>query len=158
MNSKLKVLTITMVTMAVAGVLLYTPLSSALQSCEADPASEADCVEGKEWVWWFLNNSEPTVVEGVVAALLREMLVVNTCDGQMRIVLPEEWTVDTEVMTRDGLFTSGYLSVGENITISALRANIIEKEGLCIYASLGYEIVDDSDIHAYAALPLNIET
>jgi len=56
------------------------------------------------------------------------------------------------------LFGSGYLSVGENVTVRALRAEIIEKEGLCIYVLIGYEIVDDAGVHAYAAIPLNIET
>jgi len=55
------------------------------------------------------------------------------------------------------LFGCGYLHQGENVTVKALRTNVIDKEGLSIYFAIGYEIVNDADVHAYAAMPLNIE-
>jgi hypothetical protein len=39
-------------------------------------------------------------------------------------------TVNGEVTMREELFES-YLSEGENITVKALRANVINKQGLC---------------------------
>ncbi len=56
------------------------------------------------------------------------------------------------------LFGSGYLSEGENITVKALSANLIDKEGLRIYLTVAYEIIDESGVYAYANLPFNIET
>jgi hypothetical protein len=160
MNSKLKFLSVALLTVAVAGVLLYTPLTRALQSAECNETSEADRgdISKLEWVLWFLNNSEPVAIEGAAVTLLDGMLVVNTADGQVRVALPEEWTVGTDVVAREMLFESSYLSVGENVTVSALRADIIQKEGLSIYFAVGYEIVDDAGVHAYAAIPINIET
>ena len=157
LNSKLKFAIVTL-TIVVASTLLYAPLTNAIQSYECEQTPETSCVDEKDWVWWFLNNSEPVTVDGTVVALLRDMLVVNTGEGQTRIILPEEWIIDATITTKEGLFTNNYLDVGENVTVSALRANIISKEGLCIYFLLGYEVVDDSDVHAYATLPLNIET
>lgn len=162
MKSKLKVLAVALVTIAVTSALLYMPLTNALQS-------EVPGVEGthahsyKPWLkarlsWWFLNHSEPVEVEGAAVTLLKGMLVVNTAEGQTRIHLPQEWIVDEELMMREELFESGYLSVGEDIIVKALRGNIIDKEGLRIYLLLGYEIIDESNVHAYAALPFNIET
>lgn len=95
--------------------------------------------------------------EGPVVALFKDMLIVDAGEGQMQIHLPQTWAVDGELTRREELFDSGYLSVGENITVKALRADVIDKEELCIYLLLGYEIIDESGVHAYAVLPFNIE-
>jgi len=49
------------------------------------------------------------------------------------------------------------LSEGENITVKALGADLIDKEGLRIYLLVGYEIINESGVHAYANLRVNIE-
>lgn len=162
MKSKLKVFAVALIMVVVASALLYMPLTGALQS-------EVSDVEGtyahrhKPWSraklgWWFLNHSEPVEVEGDIVILLRSMLVVNTAEGQIRIHLPQEWIVDEELMMREELFENGYLSVGETIAVTALRRNIVDKEGLCIYLLVGYEIIDETSAHACAVLPFNIET
>ena len=160
MNAKLKVLTMVLVTFAVAGALLAMPLTGAALQASGDKSGKAECTQVNELglIWWLLNNSEPEDVEGAAVTFHKDMLMVNTDGGQKRIALPEEWTVGSDLVTREMLFGSGYLSVGENVTVRALRAEIIEKEGLCIYVLIGYEIVDDAGVHAYAAIPLNIET
>jgi hypothetical protein len=85
------------------------------------------------------------------------MLILDTNDGQKRIVLPEEWTVGTDVITRERLSENNYLDQGENVTVKALRTNLFKKTSFNICLLIGYEIVDDSGDHAYAALPVNIE-
>ncbi len=69
-----------------------------------------------------------------------------------------EWTVDGQPTAREMLFGSGYLSEGENINVKALSANLIDKEGLRIYLTVAYEMIDESGVYAYANLPFNIET
>ena len=160
MNSKLKVFTMVLVTFAFAGALLAMPLTGATLQSSGEEAGEAQCAQVDEFglIWWLLNNSEPEDVEGAAVTFHKDMLVVNSDRGQKRIALPEEWIVGSDLVTREMLFGSGYLRIGENVTVRALRAEIIEKEGLCIYVLIGYEIVDDAGVHAYAAIPLNIET
>ena len=85
------------------------------------------------------------------------MLIVDTSEDQIRVHLPAEWTVGNELTLREELFASGYLSEGENITVKALEANLIDKEGLRIYLLVGYEIINESGVHAYANLHVNIE-
>jgi hypothetical protein len=85
------------------------------------------------------------------------MLIVNTADGQARIFLPEEWNVNTDIVTRETLFGSDTFSAGEDVVVNALRSDVIDKEELCIYFLVGYEIANESGVRAYATLPLNIE-
>jgi len=162
MKLKLKVFAVALVTVAVASALLYMPLTNAFHP-EASDVECADAYRCRHRLrarlgLWFLNHSEPVVVEGTAVTLLKGMLVVNVAEGQIRAHLPQEWIVDEESMVREELFESGYLSLGEDITVKALRGDIIDKEGLRIYLLLGYEIIDESGVHAYAVLPFNIET
>jgi hypothetical protein len=171
MKAKAKILAITLVIVAVASVFLYAPLTNAFQP-SGDQESDVEilndmnfearcrCKPGlKAWrVWWFFNHPEPTEVDGAAVALFKNMLIVDTAEGQIRIHLSQAWTVNGEVTMREELFESGYLSEGENTTVKALRADVINKQGLCVYLLLGYEIINESTVHAYAILPFNIET
>lgn len=157
MNGKLKAFSVALVVM-VAGTLLYTPLTRAVQSGNGSVEAKRDGdFRGLKLIWWVLNNSGTVEIEGEAMTYHEDMLIVNTGEGHVRIALPEDWAVGTSVVTREMLFGCGYLRQGENVTVKALRANVIDKEGLSIYFAIGYEIVDDADVHAYAAMPLNIE-
>jgi hypothetical protein len=159
--SKLKVAAVALVTIAVASALLYTPLTIALQSGEEELPEDIPCRRRPRpkarLAWRFLNHSEPVEVEGTVVTLFKNMLIVDTAEERIRIHLPPQWNVDEEVMPREEFYES-YLSVGEEITVEALRADVIDKERLCIYLLLAYEIIDEGGTHAYAVLPFNIET
>jgi hypothetical protein len=106
---------------------------------------------------WFLNHSEPVEVEGTVVTHKEDMLILATGTEQTRVYLPEEWTVDGEIVTREELYSSGYLTEGETVTVKALGADLIDKPILRIYLLVGYEIIDNAGVHAYANLPVNIE-
>jgi hypothetical protein len=171
MKTKTKILAITLVIVAVASIFLYAPLTNALQS-NGDQESSVEILNDMNFearcrcrplvkarlVWWFLNHSEPTEVDGTAVALFKNMLIVDTNEGQIRIHLPQAWTVNGEVTMREELFESGYLSEDENITVKTLRADVANKQGLCLYLPLGYEIINESTVHAHAVLSFNIET
>ena len=171
MKTKIKILTITIAIVAVASVFLYAPLTNALQP-NGDQESDVEILNDMNFdarcrckprpkirrAWWFLNHSEPTKVDGTAGAPLKNMLIVDTSEGQIRIHLPQTWTIDGQVTMREELFESDYLSEDENITVKALRADVIDKQGLCVYLLLGYEIINESGATACAVLPFNIET
>jgi RNase P/RNase MRP subunit p29 len=169
MNSKTKAFTIILASI-VACMLIYLPLIQAVQPSVGlgDELAFAEMEEYKpaglrvglkvRFVWWFLNHSESVEVDGKVVTLTENMLILSTGEDQTRVHLPAEWTVDNEVLMREELFASGYLSEGESITVKALGADLIDKEGLHIYLLVGYEIIDDAGAHAYANLHVNIET
>jgi hypothetical protein len=169
MNSKTKILTVMLVSIA-ASILVALPLTNAIQPSAGlgDELAAAEVGEsrfprlraalGVRFVWWFLNHSEPVEVDGTVVALTEKKLILDTGEGQVRVNLPAEWIVEGEALSLDELFTSGYLSEGESITVKALGADVINKEVLRIYLLVGYEIIDDAGVHATANLPVNIET
>ena len=171
MKSKVKILAITLVIVAVASVFLYAPLTNALQS-NGDQESDVEILNDMNFEarcrcrprprirhgWWFLNHSEPTEVNGAAVALFKNMLIVDTDEGQIRIHLPQAWTVDGQIVMREELFENDYLTEDETITVKVLRADVIDKEGLCVYLLLGYEIINESGASACAVLPFNIET
>jgi hypothetical protein len=105
---------------------------------------------------WFLKNAEPVEVEGTVVALADKKLILNTNEDQIRVNLPTEWVVENEVLTLEELYTS-YLSEGERVTVKALGADMIDKDGLRIYILIGYKIINDLGVQATANLRINIE-
>ena len=153
MNSKLKILSVLLAATAIVGVLVYVPFTAGLQ---ADTGNGA--LKGLRLIQWLLNHSEPVEVEGKAVAYHNGFLIVNTSEGQVRIALPEEWTVGSEIVPRSMLYESGYLSTGENVTVKTLRTNLFEKTTFTIYLAIGYEIIDATGVHAHATLPVNIET
>lgn len=157
MNSRLKVFGVVLVAATVASALVYMPLTMAAQSGNSEGVDNGD-LKSLKLIWWLLNNSEPVEIEGEALTYHKDMLIVDTGEGQVRIALPEEWTVGTDVVAREMLFGSGYLNQGENVTVKALRTNLFEKTAFSIYFAIGYEIIDDAGVHACAAIPLNIET
>ncbi len=167
MNQKTKAFTIILVSV-VASMLIYLPFTYAIEPSEEveSDIAVAAIQEGKpllsrvakvRFVKWFLNHSEPVEIEGTAVNLSEKMLIVNTSEDQIRVHLPAELTAGDELTLREELFACGYLSEGENITVKALEANVIDKEGLRIYLLVGYEIINESGVHAYANLHVNIE-
>ncbi|MCW4016608.1 MAG: hypothetical protein NWF06_09585 [Candidatus Bathyarchaeota archaeon] len=168
MNSKTKALTVIFVSV-VACLLVYSPLTQATQSSislgdEIAVAEIEECTPEctrvgvrVRFAVWFFRNSEPVEVDGTIVALSDKKLILNTADDQIRVNLPAEWTVDNQVLTREELFTSGYLSEGETVTVNALGADATNNQGVCIYLLVGYELVNESGVKATANLAVNIE-
>ncbi len=86
MKSKIKILAMTLVIVAVASVFLYAPLTNALQP-NGDPESDLEILNDMNFEarcrckprvkarrgWWFLNHSEPTEVDGAAVVLFKNM-------------------------------------------------------------------------------------
>lgn len=168
MNTKTKVLT-GLVLALVAVMVVYAPLTQATQTTISlgDELAEIEVEEAdSKWgyirpkvrfVVWFLRNSEPVQADGTIVALSDHKLILDTVASQIRVHLPGEWTVNSNLLTREELFTSGYISEGEAVTIKALQADVDNKEGTIIYITVGYEIINQSGVHAIANLGMNVE-
>ena len=167
MNEKTKAFTI-IAAAVIACMLIYSPLTQATQTNNnlGDDLTVAEIEEREpnsfrvpprvKFAVWFLKHAEPIEVEGAVVTLSEKKLILNTVDDQIRVNLPVEWTVENEVITLEELFEN-YLSESKTVTVKALGADLIDKEGLRIYMLVGYEIITDSGYQAIANLRVNIE-
>ena len=166
MNGWTKTFTVIVVAVVIC-MLIYSPLIQATQT-NLDLGDETALAKIEEWkpdrFWvrprvrfavWFLKNAEPTEVEGTAVALAQKKLIVNVEEEQIRVNMPIQWTVNNEVLTLKELFEN-HLE-GEEVTIKALAADMIDEEGLRIYILVGYELSAGSGVQATACLKVNIE-
>jgi len=168
MNTKTKAFSIILASVVVS-MLIYSPLTQAttpnviigdeLPMGELGQFNTAGFRARPrfKFVLWFLKNSEATQVDGTVVLLTEKILILNTVEDQIRVNLPAEWTIKNEVVKREDLFTRDYLNEGQSITVKALGANVIDKDGVRIYLLVGYKIINELGVHATANLPINIE-
>ena len=68
--------------------------------------------------------------------------------------MPGKWIVDGETLIYSDM-TSGTLTVGDDITLNALKLTL-EKDDHAITAYLAYALTVDG-VTAYALLPFNVE-
>lgn len=116
-----------------------------------------ECYPKLELFKRLIANATSIEINGTVIALVKSMLVLDTDEGHVRIHLPPVWTLNYEVTRREELFNNTFSSIGENVTVKALKAVLFENDGLSINVMMGYEIINADAIHAYAVLPFNIE-
>lgn len=105
----------------------------------------------------LLQNATLSTVNGTVVSTVQDMLVLDTGSGQVRVLLPKDWTVDNEVVGRAALFNGTFAGAGQSVTIKVLESNVFSNTNFSINVMMGYEAINATSIHAYAVLPFNIQ-
>jgi hypothetical protein len=115
---------------------------------------------GKDNAWTkrFLENATITTVNGTVVSMFKGMLILETGSSEVRILMPQYWSVGTDVVGRWKLFNSTYSfsAPGQNVTAKVLESEIFENPSFSINVMVGYEITNATGTTAYAVLPFNI--
>lgn len=109
------------------------------------------------WNGELLQNATLSTVQGTVVSEVKGMLVLDTGSGEIRVMLPRDWTVGNEVMDRNSLFSGSFASPGQNMTIKVLESDVFSNASFSINTMLGYEAINTTSTHAYAVLPFNIQ-
>jgi hypothetical protein len=109
------------------------------------------------WNGRLLENATNSTVSGTVVAEVSGMLVLDTGSGQIRVSLPQKWTVGDDVVNRASLFNGTFASSGQTVTIYVLESNLVSNTSFSINTMLGYEAINATGTHAYAVLPFNIQ-
>jgi len=112
---------------------------------------------GLEWFKKFVTQADATQISGTVESEFKGMLILGTDEGQVRILLPEVWSLNSEVMKRGKLFNSTFCDIGQTVNVKVLKSVLLEKDSFNINIIIAYEIINASETHAYAAFPFNIE-
>lgn len=105
----------------------------------------------------MLQNATLSTVQGTVVTEVNGMLVLDTGSGEVRIMLPNEWTVGNDAVSRSILFNGTFASPGQNVTVKVLESDVFSNASFSINTMLGYEAINASSVHAYAVLPFNIQ-
>jgi len=168
MDTKTKIVAVMLASVAIC-MLIVAPLTLASESgvTLGDEETAAQIEECKpagfglrvkaRFAVWFLRHAKAEEVSGEVVALTDKMLVLDTAEGQVRVNMPSSWTVNGDVVSREALFTDGYIYEGETVTVKVLGAHAINSEGLEISVFVGYELLTSSGLQATANLHINIE-
>jgi len=109
-----------------------------------------------QWSEQFLENATLSTVQGTVVSQVKGILILNTDAGQVRIMLPREWIVDSEVVNRATLFNGTFTSAGQSVTIKVIESTTFSNANFSLNVMMGYEAINATDAHAYAVLPFNI--
>jgi len=112
----------------------------------------------RSWTKKFLENATITTANGTVVSLFKGMLILDTGSSEVRVLMPEYWSVGTQVVGRWKLFNSTYSfsAPGQNVSVKALESEMFENPSFSINVMVGYEITNATGTSAYAVLPFNI--
>lgn len=106
----------------------------------------------------FLSeNTTLSTVEGSVVSQLRGILILDTGSGQVRVLIPNAWTLGNDVVSRAELFNGTFASTGQTLTVNVLESTLFSNTNFSVNMMLGYEATNATGTHAYAVLPFNIQ-
>jgi hypothetical protein len=66
-------------------------------------------------------------------------------------------TESSEVMNRASLFNGTFVSSGDTLTVNVLKSDLVSNASFSVNVTLGYEVMNTTDTHAFAVLPFNIQ-
>lgn len=112
---------------------------------------------GFQWTEGLLQNATLSTVQGTVVSEVKGMLILDTGSGEVRVLLPKDWTVDNEVVGRGSLFNGTFASPGQTVTMKVLESDVFSNTNFSINIMIGYEAINATATHAYAVLPFNIQ-
>jgi hypothetical protein len=115
------------------------------------------CTNGFQWAGRLSENATLSTVNGTVVSEVRGMLILDTGTGQIRVLLPKDWTLNGEVVDSATLFNGTFVSPGHSVTIRVLESQEFSNANFSINVMLGYEAINATGTHAYAVLPFNIQ-
>jgi hypothetical protein len=112
---------------------------------------------GLQWIEGLSENATLSTVQGTVVSESNGILILDAGEGQVRVLLPREWSLGSEVVDRSTLFNGTFTSLGQSVTVKVLESNVFSNSNFTINVMVGYEAINTSATHAYAVLPFNIQ-
>ena len=113
--------------------------------------------DGLQLVQMLSENATLSTVQGTVVSQSGRVLILDTGSSQVRVMIPNEWTVGSEVINSAALFNGTFVSSGQTLTVNVLKSDLFSNANFSVNVMLGYEAVNATGTHAYAVLPFNIQ-
>ena len=160
-KTKIAALAVVVAILAViAGIYLSLPVAYA----EATPTGNGQYTINLQYrrrAWLglrFLKNGVPSTLTGEASAIGNSILVLDTGERQVNIILPPKWILNGQVITTRDLFDGDPLSIGQHqkISLQTLKLELV-KNTHTVTAYIAYEIQTEGMV-IKALMPVNIET
>lgn len=103
------------------------------------------------------ENATLSTVQGTVVSQVGHVLILDTGSSQVRVMIPNDWTLGNEVINSAALFNGTFVSSGQTLTVNVLKSDLFSNANFSVNVMLGYEAVNATGTHAYAVLPFNIQ-
>jgi len=113
--------------------------------------------DGLQFAQLLSENATLSTVQGTIVSQSRDVLILDTGSGQVRVMIPSEWTVGSEVVSEAALFNGTFASSGQTLTVDVLKSDLFSNANFSVNVMLGYEAVNETGTYAYAVLPFNIQ-
>ena len=113
--------------------------------------------DGPQLVQMLSENATLSTVQGTVVSQSGRVLILDTGSSQVRVMIPNEWTVGNEAINSATLFNGTFVSSGQTLTVNVLKSDLFSNVNFSVNVMLGYEAVNATGTHAYAVLPFNIQ-
>ncbi len=113
--------------------------------------------DGLQFVQLLSENATLSTVQGTIVSQSGDVLILDTGSGQVRVMIPSEWTVGSEVVSGAALFNGTFANSGQTLTVDVLKSDLFSNANFSVNVMLGYEAVNATGTHAYAVLPFNIQ-
>jgi RNase P/RNase MRP subunit p29 len=104
-----------------------------------------------------LQNATLATVQGTIVTETRNLLILNTTDGQIRIQLPSEWTLGTEIVNANTVFNGTFATTGQTVTLQVIENTVASNASFSVNTMMAYEATNASGTTATAVLPYNIQ-
>ena len=166
METRTKWVTALMIALIAVGALTIVPgiLADSEQAGENRTASK-DIQALKKWIvnnlrrpglgLYILKNGTPATLVGTAEVQTGNIVVMDTDNGQINVVVPGKWVVDGQVLTVADLFDGTPFTLGESeLSVDTLMVEL-KTETHTVSAYFAYKIVL-GETTANALLPFNI--
>jgi hypothetical protein len=104
----------------------------------------------------MFENGTLSTVTGTVVSESGNLLILNTGSAQVQVMVPNEWTVGSEVVDRTSLFNGTFVASGQSLTVDVLMSDLFSNASYSVNLMLGYKAMNATGTQAYAVLPFNI--
>jgi hypothetical protein len=111
----------------------------------------------QQLVQMLSENATLSTVQGTVVSQVGRVLILDTGSSQVRVMIPNEWTLGNEVINSAALFNGTFVSSGQTLTVNVLKSDLFSNANFSVNVMLGYEAVNATGTHVYAVLPFNIQ-
>ena len=93
--------------------------------------------DGLQFVQLLSENATLSTVQGTIVSQSGDVLILDTGSGQVRVMIPSEWTVGSEVVSGAALFNGTFANSGQTLTVDVLKSDLFSNANFSVNRDAG---------------------